>query len=83
MKIIILFILLLIVVSLFFALFTLVKDKGKSNRTVRALTVRVGLSIALISFLLVSYKVGWIEPNPSPFAVDQMVEISKEANRKN
>lgn len=67
MKIVILGLLLLIVTSLFVALYTLVKDKGQSNRTVRALTMRVGLSILLIIILLISYKTGLIKPNNSPF----------------
>ena len=67
MKIVILGLLFLIVVSLFVALYTLVKDRGRSNRTVRALTMRVGLSILLILILLISYKAGLIHPNYSPF----------------
>lgn len=67
MKIVILGLLFLIVCSLFIALYTLVKDKGQSNRTVRALTMRVGLSILLIVILLISYKAGLIKPNVSPF----------------
>ncbi|MBI1423599.1 MAG: twin transmembrane helix small protein [Gammaproteobacteria bacterium] len=67
MKIIILGLLFLIIVSLFVALYTLVKDRGQSNRTVRALTMRVALSILLILILLISYKAGLIHPNYSPF----------------
>jgi drug/metabolite transporter (DMT)-like permease len=67
MKIVILGLLFLIVSSLFVALYTLVKDKGQSNRTVRALTMRVSLSILLIVILLISYKAGLIKPNTSPF----------------
>lgn len=67
MKIVILGLLFLIVSSLFVALYTLVKDKGQSNRTVRALTMRVSLSILLIVILLISYKAGLIKPNASPF----------------
>jgi drug/metabolite transporter (DMT)-like permease len=68
MKIVILGLLFLIICSLFVALYTLVKDKGQSNRTVRALTMRVGLSILLIIILLISYKAGLIQPNKSPFS---------------
>lgn len=67
MKIVILIILAMIVTSLFLALFTLVKDKGQTNRTVRALTMRVALSVGLIVLLLVSYKAGLIKPNQSPY----------------
>ncbi|HIV69724.1 MAG TPA: twin transmembrane helix small protein [Candidatus Aquabacterium excrementipullorum] len=34
----------------------------KSNRMVRALAWRVGLSVALFVFILVSYLMGWIHP---------------------
>lgn len=67
MKIVLLIILAMIVASLFLALFTLVKDKGQTNRTVRALTMRVVLSVGLIALLLISYKAGLIKPNQSPY----------------
>ena len=66
MKIIIVGMLLLIVISLFTALYTLVKDKGQSDRTLRALTMRVGLSIGLIVLIYISYKAGLIQPNQPP-----------------
>jgi heme A synthase len=77
MKIIIIGLLLLVIFSLFTALYTLVKDKGQSNRTLRALTMRVALSIGLIIILLVSYKAGLIKQNPSPYTVDKIVEQQK------
>ncbi|MFL6710979.1 MAG: twin transmembrane helix small protein [Massilia sp.] len=52
----------LILSSLGIALFFLMRDKGKSNRTVQALAMRVGLSITLFLILLASYKMGWIAP---------------------
>ena len=51
-----------ILVALGSALFFLMRDKGSTNRTVNALTVRVGLSIALLLFIWLSYWMGWIEP---------------------
>ena len=48
--------------SLGFALFFLMRDKGKSNRTVHALALRVGLSVTLFLLLLGAYKMGWIAP---------------------
>ena len=51
-----------ILFSLGSALFYLMRDKGTTNRTVNALTVRVGISIALFLFILFSYWMGWIEP---------------------
>lgn len=52
----------LIIASLGSALFFLMKDKGRSNRTVQALAMRVGLSITLFLIVLASYKLGWIHP---------------------
>ena len=52
----------LIIGSLGSALFFLMRDKGKSNRTVHALALRVGLSITLFLLLLASHYMGWIQP---------------------
>ena len=52
----------LIIASLGSALFFLMRDKGKSNRTVQALAMRVGLSITLFLIVLGAYKLGWIQP---------------------
>jgi branched-subunit amino acid transport protein AzlD len=62
MKIIVAIAFILILGSLFSALFFLMRDKGKSNRTVQALAMRVGLSITLFLLLLACYKMGWIAP---------------------
>jgi hypothetical protein len=51
-----------IIASLGSALVFLVRDRGATNRTVNALTVRVTLSVALFLFILFSYWMGWIEP---------------------
>lgn len=59
-KILIVLTLLIIVGSLFSALFFLFKDKSGSDRTVKALTFRIGLSITLFILLLVSYRLGFI-----------------------
>jgi Protein of unknown function (DUF2909) len=52
--------LLLIVGSLFSALTFLYKDDGKGERTVRALTLRISLSIALFIFLMLGFYFGII-----------------------
>ena len=62
MKILVAIAFFLIICSLGSALFFLMKDKGKSNRTVQALALRVGLSITLFVLLLISYRLGWITP---------------------
>ncbi len=51
----------IILASLASALFYLMRDKGTSNKTVNALTVRIGLSVALFLFLLFAHWMGWIE----------------------
>lgn len=38
----------------------------KSNRMVKALALRVALSIGLFVFILISYKMGWIQPTGIP-----------------
>lgn len=49
-----------ILVSLFSALYFLLKDKGTSERTVKALTVRVILSVLLFALLMLGYRFGFI-----------------------
>ncbi|HLB16950.1 MAG TPA: twin transmembrane helix small protein [Burkholderiales bacterium] len=60
MRILVLAIIALILISLGSALFFLVRDKGQSTRTVKALAVRVALSIALFLLLMIGYKLGFI-----------------------
>jgi uncharacterized membrane protein YagU involved in acid resistance len=47
--------------SLVSALVYLMRDQGKTNRTVNALTVRIGLSVALFLFVLFAHQMGWIQ----------------------
>jgi len=64
-KVIIVLTLIVIVGSLFSALFFLAKDKTGSERTVKALTVRIGLSITLFLLLMLGYYFGLIgQPHP-------------------
>jgi urea transporter len=62
MKIIVAIAFILIIGSLASALVFLMRDKGKSNRTVQALALRVGFSITLFALLLLAYKLGYIQP---------------------
>jgi len=70
MKIVIALALLAIVAALAFAGRAMLQDgrdgQPKSNSMVKALALRVGLSIALFVFVLVSYKLGWIHPTGIP-----------------
>ena len=62
MKILVAIAFVLILASLGSALVFLMKDKGKSNRTVNALAFRVGFSIALFILILIANRLGWIQP---------------------
>jgi hypothetical protein len=53
----------LILLSLGFGLFFLIHDRGPGRRTVKALTVRIGLSLALFALLLLAYAAGLIRPH--------------------
>ncbi len=59
-KIIVLALVALILVSLASGLYYLIKDRGTSERTVKALTWRVGLSAALFALLMAGYYLGFI-----------------------
>lgn len=63
-KIIVVVALLFIVGSLFSALYFLAKDKNGGERTAKALTLRIGLSITLFLALLLSYYFGLIGQAP-------------------
>lgn len=63
MKILIVSLLILILGSLAMALVAMVKDRGQSERTVRALTIRIGMSIGLLIFIMLGYAAGFISPN--------------------
>jgi hypothetical protein len=58
LKLIVIAFMLLIVGSLGSALVFLYKDQGKTDRTVKALTVRISLSLILFLLLMVGYYFG-------------------------
>ncbi len=64
-KIVVIFAFLLILLSLASALFNIVKHKDQANsqKTLNALTFRIGLSIALFIFIFIAVANGWIEPH--------------------
>jgi len=61
MRYAVLFAFILILASLGSALVFMMKDKGKTNRTLTALAMRVGFSITLFLLILFSYWMGWID----------------------
>jgi hypothetical protein len=62
-KVIIVMFFLLILFSLGSALYFLVRDKGDSTRIVKALTWRIGLSVAVFVLLMIAFWFGWISPH--------------------
>jgi predicted PurR-regulated permease PerM len=60
MKIIVLLFIAFILTSLFSALYFMIKDKGRSDRMVKALTVRVALSVVLFALLMLGFYSGLI-----------------------
>lgn len=58
MKILVVILLVLVIASLFSALFFMYRDKGDSKRMVTALTFRIVLSIAIFLILIGSYYFG-------------------------
>ena len=62
MRIIVIVALIAVVAALFTALVFLYRDRGRGNRVVIALAIRVLLSMALLAFLVFSWWMGWISP---------------------
>ncbi len=62
MNYIILLFFIFIIYSLGSALYYMMKDGGDSKRMVKALTLRIGISIALFVFIVFSFWMGWIKP---------------------
>ena len=60
MKIAVILFLAFIVGSLFSALYYLIRDRGQGTRTVKALTVRITLSVVLFALLMLGYYFGFI-----------------------
>ena len=59
-KIVVVVMLVLVLAGLFSAQVFLFKDKGRGNRTARALTWRIGLSITLFALLMAGFYFGVI-----------------------
>ena len=62
MRVIVFLFLAVILFSLGSALYYLIKDKGQSDRTVKALTVRITFSIVLFLILMLGFYFGLISP---------------------
>jgi hypothetical protein len=55
-----------IVISLGTALYHLASGKGDSNKMLRALTVRIALSLVLFALLMIAWRTGLISPRGLP-----------------
>jgi membrane protease YdiL (CAAX protease family) len=73
-KILTILFLLAILYSLASSLFFLMIDKGEGSRTIKRLTWRIGLSLALFLLLWGAYQLGWIEPNSGPVRAPQQIQ---------
>lgn len=62
-KIIVIAIFLLILFNLASALVYMLKDKSKSDRTVKALTWRIALSLFAFILLMIAYATGLVQPH--------------------
>jgi hypothetical protein len=68
-KVLLVIVFIAIVASLASSLFFLVRDRGDSRRTVRALTWRIGLSLGLFLFIMLLVALDVIKPHglsPAP-----------------
>lgn len=62
-KLIIIAFIILIIWNLGAGLYFMMVDKGKTNRTVRSLSWRIGLSVLLIGLLFLGIITGIIQPH--------------------
>ncbi|MFA6302707.1 MAG: twin transmembrane helix small protein [Legionella sp.] len=62
-KIFIIIVMLFIASSLFSGLIFLIRDSGNTKRTIKALTLRIAISLGLFIFLFIAFKFGWIHPH--------------------
>lgn len=66
------------VFALFRGLTSMVKGESADGRTVRALAWRVGLSVVVFLFLILSMYMGWIKPHDVRFTELHGVPMEQE-----
>lgn len=77
-KTVLVLLLLVIVISLFAAMVFLVRDRADSKRPIKALTLRITLSLLLFGLLFVGYFSGALKPHgiiPAPQPTVKPAEI--------
>lgn len=62
-KVIIILFIFVILYCLGSGLYYLVKDESQSDRVVKALSWRIGLSLFLFVLLFIAFWLGWIQPH--------------------
>lgn len=62
-KVIVGLLFLVMLASLASALVSLLKDKGRTGRTLKALKLRIAASIAAFALLIAGYLAGWVQPH--------------------
>jgi len=62
-KLVIIGVFLAVIYNLGAALYFMMSDKGATNRTVKSLTWRIGLSVGLILVVCLMIWMGWIQPH--------------------
>lgn len=60
MRIVIILFIIVILASLGSALYYMIRDRGTTARTVKALTIRIALSVALFLLLMLGFYTGMI-----------------------
>ena len=87
-KIVIIVMLIAMVSALGVGLYQLLKtpnERDKGDRLVKALTWRIGIWVVLLGFIVLSMKLGWIEPsnsvNPKNFNKEQQERIDKQGKQ--
>ena len=70
-----------IVVSLLSGMIFLVKDKGQTDRTAKALTLRIVLSVSLFGILMLAIATGHLKPHgiyPAGHPASQTTDAEKD-----
>jgi len=62
-KLLVVILLLFIVVSLFSGMYFMLKDPSNSDRAIKALSFRIGLSLVVFLLLMIAYGTGLLTPN--------------------
>ena len=62
-KLVVIVLLLVVIFSLGQALFFLIRDESKSDRMMKSLTWRIGLSVFIFILLLIGQAMGLIQPH--------------------